>query len=155
MSATGLEVVDTTVQKTMGWLKEIMEELGWGDRHRAYLALRAALHQVRDRLTTDEVAHLGAQLPMLVRGIYYEGWDPALPSRERTAEEFISALIDYFPNDPDLDYKAVMVASLAVISRHVDAGMVRHIRAAMPGQIRDLWPEEAALAHNGGTHRRR
>jgi uncharacterized protein (DUF2267 family) len=71
MSATGLEVFDTTVQKTMVWLKEIMEELHWEDRHRAYLALRGCLHQVRDRLQVEEVAHLGAQLPMLVRGIYY------------------------------------------------------------------------------------
>jgi uncharacterized protein (DUF2267 family) len=146
MSATGLDVVDTTVQKTMGWLKDIMDELGWSDRHRAYLAMRASLHQVRDRLSTDQVAHLGAQLPMLVRGIYYEGWDPGLqPGRDRTAEEFIAALIDYFPSEPDLDYKVVMIASLAVLSRHVDPGIIRHVRASMPDSIRRLWPAEAAV----------
>ncbi len=76
MSATGLDVFDTTVQKTNIWLNDLMKVLGWQDRHKAYLALRATLHALRDRLTVDEVAHFGAQLPMLMRGFYYEGWDP-------------------------------------------------------------------------------
>lgn len=142
MSATGLEVFDTTVQKTMTWLKDIMEELHWQDRHRAYLALRGCLHQVRDRLPLEEVAHLGAQLPMLVRGIYYEGWDPTQnPTRERTAEEFASALIDYFPQDINLDYERVMSGCLRVMSRHVDSGITRHVRGSMPRSIAELWDE--------------
>jgi uncharacterized protein (DUF2267 family) len=142
MSATGLEVFDTTVHKTMIWLKDIMEELYWEDRHRAYLALRGCLHQLRDRLPLEEVAHLGAQLPMLVRGMYYEGWDPTRnPTRERTAEEFASALLDYFPRDIAMDYERVMSACLRVISRHVDPGITRHVRGTMPRSIAELWQE--------------
>jgi uncharacterized protein (DUF2267 family) len=77
MSTTDLEVFDTTVHKTNSWLHELMEELGWSDRHKAYLALRATLHALRDRLTVQGVAQLGAQLPMLIRGFYYEGWVPS------------------------------------------------------------------------------
>ena len=76
MSATGLDVFDETIHKTNSWLKEISEALG-SDRRGAYRALRAVLHALRDRLTVDEAAHLGDQLPMLVRGIYYEAWRPA------------------------------------------------------------------------------
>ncbi|TMB45162.1 MAG: DUF2267 domain-containing protein, partial [Deltaproteobacteria bacterium] len=91
MSATGLEVFDTTLQKTNSWLKELMGILGSQDRHMAYLALRATLHALRDRLTVEEVAHLGAQLPMLIRGFYYEGWDPTgKPLRVRRKEEFLA-----------------------------------------------------------------
>ena len=61
MSVTGLEVFDKTVQTTNAWLKEIMEATGL-DRRRAYRALAAVLHALRDRLTVDEVAQLGAQL---------------------------------------------------------------------------------------------
>ncbi len=73
MPMTGLESFDTTVQKTNIWLKDIMQEEGWEDRHKAYLVLRSVLHAVRDMLTIDEAAHLGSQLPMLLRGVYYDG----------------------------------------------------------------------------------
>ena len=73
---TGLDVFDTTVHKTHVWLNDIMQELGWEDRHKAYLGLRTTLHALRDRLTVEETAQLAAQLPMLIRGLYYEGWDP-------------------------------------------------------------------------------
>ena len=76
MSATGLEVFDRSLQETNIWLDEIMEDVG-PDRQRAYHVLRAVLHTLRDRLTVEEAAHLSAQLPLLVRGIYYEGWRPA------------------------------------------------------------------------------
>jgi uncharacterized protein (DUF2267 family) len=78
MSITGLEVFDTTLQKTNEWLQEIMQEFGTENRQQAYAALRATLHTLRERLPTEETAHLGAQLPMLIRGIYYEGWHPVL-----------------------------------------------------------------------------
>ncbi len=88
MSLTGLSQFDTTIHATNTWLKDLMERLGWEDRHRAYQAFRAVLHALRDHLTVDEVATLGAQLPLLIRGIYYEGWHPAdKPLRERKKEE--------------------------------------------------------------------
>ena len=74
MSTTGLPVFDTTVQETNLWLKAVMDGLHTDDRHLAYLALRATLHALRDRLGPENAVHLAAQLPMLVRGLYYEGW---------------------------------------------------------------------------------
>src|SRR5262245_28249278 len=90
MSTTGLEVFDTTVHKTNQWLKEIMEELGTEDRKKAYVALRATLQALRDRLTVEAAAELGAQLPMLIRGVYFEGWSPKVnPVRARHREDFL------------------------------------------------------------------
>ena len=86
MSATGLGIFDTTLQITHTWLDEITAELG-PDRQRAY---RAMLHALRDRLPLELAAHLGAQLPLLVRGIFYDSWHPQLEtSRERSREEFL------------------------------------------------------------------
>jgi uncharacterized protein (DUF2267 family) len=56
MSATGLEAFDTTIQKTNSWLNDLMQVMDWSDRHKAYLALRATLHALRDRLPVEEVA---------------------------------------------------------------------------------------------------
>jgi uncharacterized protein (DUF2267 family) len=72
MSTTKIEAFDTTVQKTNEWLRDISRELGDENRRHAYLALRGTLHAIRDFLPIEESAQLSAQLPMLVRGIYFE-----------------------------------------------------------------------------------
>jgi len=69
MSNNVLEVFDASLQKTQVWLNDLMSELDWQDKpQKAALALRTALHALRDRLTGEEAVHLGAQRPILIRG---------------------------------------------------------------------------------------
>lgn len=90
---TALEAFDRTIHKTNAWLQDVMRRLDTDNRHEAYLALRATLHALRDRLPVEEAAHLGAQLPMLVRGFYYESWGPAgKPVKERRKEQFLARM---------------------------------------------------------------
>src|SRR2546421_7375629 len=89
MSATGLDVFDKTLQTTNIWLDEIMEELG-PDRQVAWHALGAGLHALRDRLQVGLAVHLGAQLPLLVRGLYYDQWRPTEQMlKQRSAQMFL------------------------------------------------------------------
>lgn len=145
MSATGLEVFDTTVQVTNTWLKQIAADLHWGDRHRAYLALRGTLHALRDELNVDQAALLAAQLPMLVRGIFYEGWDPSkTPARDRKREDFLWRVAAEFARaDPSVDPVRAARAVLRVLSAHVSAGELNQVRHVLPAGVRDLWPEAA------------
>jgi uncharacterized protein (DUF2267 family) len=83
MTSATVGSFESTVHKTNVWLKDVMQELDWDSQDRAYHALRALLHALRDHLSTEEVADLAAQLPMLVRGFYYGGWSP---NRGTTAE---------------------------------------------------------------------
>lgn len=141
--STGLDVFDTTVQKTNGWLKDIMEELGWEDRHRAYEALRITLHALRDRLTVDEAVHLGAQLPLLVRGAYYEGWTPHdKPYKTRHVDEFLAPLQAYFRHDPRVRVEAVARAVFKVLAQAISAGEMEDIQCVMPKELNTLWPEK-------------
>lgn len=144
MSATGLKVFDETLHLTNIWLKSLMERLDTEDRHRAYLALRATLHALRDRLTPDEALHLGAQLPMLLRGMYYEGWKPTqTPSRERHKADFLGRIAEAFRNE-DIDEEAIARAVFALLTEKLTAGEVRKIAHSLPAEIRAMWPAGGA-----------
>jgi uncharacterized protein (DUF2267 family) len=141
MSTTHHELFSNTLQKTHLWLKDLMEELWWEDQHQAYLALRATLHALRDRLTVDEAAHLGAQLPMLIRGFYYEGWSPAgKPVKERHKEEFCAHVKEYFTKEEDIDAEKIVRGVFKVLSKRVTEGEIEDIKHILPPELRDLWP---------------
>ena len=103
MSTTGLDVFDRTVQETNLWLKSLMEKLVTDDRHVAYFALRATMHALRDRIGPDNAVHLGAQLPMLIRGLYYEGWRMERSSDSRTPQGRLHRSFDKGVRRPDRD----------------------------------------------------
>lgn len=144
MSMTGLSQFDETVHLTNDWLNQLMDALSWNERHRAYLALRVVLHEIRDRLPVTEAAHLAAQLPMLVRGFYFEGWRPGREKRpDRSAESFLAAIDKAFSGDPEADADQVASAVFGVISSRVSEGEVEDVRGSLPEGIRKLWPERA------------
>jgi uncharacterized protein (DUF2267 family) len=140
MSFTGLDVFDSTLQKSNLWLRELMEELHWEDRHRAYLALRSTLHTLRDRLTPDEAVQLGAQLPMLIRGMYYDGWKISdRPYKIRDKQEFLALVHREFMNDPTIDPEQVVRSVFALLSRKISEGEIMDIMNIMPKELQDLW----------------
>ena len=150
MSATGLDVFDTTLQRTHIWLKDLMLVLGWQDRHKAYQALRATLHALRDRLTVEETAHLGAQLPMLIRGFYYEGWDPTgKPVKARHRDQFLDRIRQHFRGDEQVDAELVAAAVFTVLASRVTEGEIGDVMHVLPPEIRDLWPAEVVNMPRG------
>lgn len=145
MAERGLEGIDETVEKTHLWLNEIGRELHT-EPHRSYLALRAFLHVLRDRLSTDEAAQFGAQLPMLIRGLFYEGWDPrATPEKTRVAEVFLARIAReaMLADDPPPAMAVRAVAS--VVRRHVTAGAFDDLLGTLPHGIRELFEARAGV----------
>jgi uncharacterized protein (DUF2267 family) len=144
MSTTGLEIFDTTLQKTHVWLNDVMRELGWEEeRSRAYLALRTVLHALRDRLTVEEATHLGAQLPMLIRGFYYEGWKLAdKPLKERHKVDFLAHVKHAFRNDERMDAEQIVRGVFRVLARRVSEGEIEDIKHLLPAELRELWSQE-------------
>lgn len=141
MAALGLRILDKSVQDANIWLDEVMEQLDWDDKQRAYRLLRSTLHVLRDRIQLDENVQFAAQLPILVRGIFYEGWQPSQPcTDQKHAADFVASVEAAFDTDPNADPEAAVRAALAVIAKHVSAGEIDDIKSSLPPGIRALWP---------------
>jgi uncharacterized protein (DUF2267 family) len=143
MSATGLKVFDKTIQTTNIWLDEIMDRIG-PDRQVAWKVLSEVLHKLRDRLQPGLATHLGAQLPLLVRGVYYDLYQPAKqPTEMRTAEEFVEEVANGLTDTRAIDPTDAIAAVFTVLSRRISEGEIEKVRQALPHSIRALWPLEA------------
>jgi uncharacterized protein (DUF2267 family) len=138
-TSTHVTALDHSLQETNAWLKAIDEQLALDNRHHAYNALRAVLHALRDRLPPEVAVKLGAQLPIVVRGIYYEGWHmAATPTRERHIEEFAAhierELAPQFPTDPLTTARAVY----EVLWEKLDPGEFDKLMTHLPAPLRNL-----------------
>lgn len=139
MSATGLDVFDKTLQTTNIWLNEIMERIG-PDRHVAWKVLSTVLHKLRDRLPVELSAHLGSQLPLLVRGVYYDQYEPGRqPSGCNSQEEFAAEVAEWLSDTRPVDPEEAIRAVFAVLTRHISEGQVAKVRSALPKGIRMAW----------------
>ncbi len=138
--STGVEAFDTTIQKSEIWIKEIQNRMKLPDRHKSVRVLRAVLHSLRDRLTIDEGAHLSAQLPILIRGLYYEGWRPSeVPVKYRTREELLLLISDELDNDRTIDPEKAVNAVFAAIKAQISPGEIERIGELLPPDIQKMW----------------
>jgi uncharacterized protein (DUF2267 family) len=139
---TSHNVFDTTIQKTQVWLNDLMSDLDWDEKpQKAYLALRAVLHALRDRLTVEEAVQLGAQLPMLVRGFYYEGWTlKGKPRKERHKEDFLDHIRKDFKNNVTVNPQRICRAVFRVLARRTSKGEIEDVKHILPKEVRELWP---------------
>jgi uncharacterized protein (DUF2267 family) len=141
---TGTRVFDRTVHKTNIWLKDVMTGMNWDNRERAYSALRASLHAVRDLLSLEETVQLGAQLPMLLRGVYFEGWKPRHPPlRLKSIEDFYGLVrlrLGPGPKFGNNDIRQFSRVCMDVITEHVSAGEMDEVKSILPKRLRSLVP---------------
>ena len=142
MSMTGYPSFDTTVQKTNRLLKEIEQEYGWPQERRgqSYHALNAVLHALRDRLTVEESAQLAAQLPMLVRGMYYDGWNPTHVPEKMGRDEFLNRVRQEFPYEVDGGTELLVQTVFQALGHHVSEGEWNDIKSTMPRDLAAVLP---------------
>jgi uncharacterized protein (DUF2267 family) len=144
-----IDSIEKTVHATMEWIHAMGVELGQQHPPLAFRCLRAGLHAIRDRLPVVEAAGLGAQLPMLLRGAYYEGWAPGrVPTRARTLEELADNVSDELRGGLAAAPMDVLRATLSLLAKRVDRHEVVKIRSIMPEPVREAWtlPDEARPA---------
>jgi uncharacterized protein (DUF2267 family) len=132
-----------TVQQTQEWLKELRDNADLADEAEALSVLRSVLHQLRDRLTPEEAVELGAQLPLIVRGVYYEGWQPMrTPEKVRTKEKFLNEIaIKLMPRR--VPPEAAVRDVFALIAHHCDPGEIADVIDQLPRDIKGFWPDSS------------
>lgn len=132
--------ISHSVQQTQEWLKALCEAGSYSGEAEAFAVLRAVLHQLRDRLTPTEAVDLAAQLPMIVRGVYYEGWQPLrTPEKVRTREDFLAGVrgkLGPHPISPENATRDVF----SLLAQAIDSGEIADVISQMPAEIKELWP---------------
>jgi uncharacterized protein (DUF2267 family) len=133
-----VDTIERSVHKTNEWVADMAEELGTEDREEAWRLLRAYLHALRDRLTVDEAAQLAAQFPHMIRGVFYEGFDPSRrPEKIRDRETFLARIAERAQlGDPE-EAAGAAVAGTAVLRRHVSEGEIDDVLSQLPAEIRE------------------
>ncbi|HXL17894.1 MAG TPA: DUF2267 domain-containing protein [Streptosporangiaceae bacterium] len=137
MTRTGVDSLDRSIDKTNAWLADVAASFGTEDRRMAYRVTRSWLHTLRDRLPVPIAAHIAAQLPELLRGVFYEGWNPSKVPIKYDRDEYIAR----FARDAQLHHTEVPRAGRLVTSamqRHISAGAINEVLGVLPADIRSM-----------------
>lgn len=137
---TGIASLTHSAEKAQQWVNELAEDLDW-DIQKSHRLLRSVLHTLRDWLSRDEMADLAAQLPLLIRGIFFEGWDPsAAPAEDRSKARFVEQVQREMGKDVIENPDRAINQVFRLLERHLDEGELKQVRNSMNKHIRQLWP---------------
>ena len=138
---TGIPELDGAAAAAQDWIDDLMRRLQWRDQRKVYAVLLAGLHALRDSLPRDEVVYLGAQLPPLLRGLYYEGWRPTgRPSAAKSRDAFLERIHDAVHHEPGIDPEHAARAVFALLAQRLPPAELEDTKAATPKLLRALWP---------------
>jgi uncharacterized protein (DUF2267 family) len=133
-----MTVLTHPITKASEWIRELADALGVDDAS-AWSCLRAGLHALRDRLPVDESAHLAAQLPLIVRGLYFEGWQPSSVPVKVKDRAHLGARVEAELRGTSVSADAVLHAVFDLLRRHVTGGQIDVVRHALPSDLQSLF----------------
>lgn len=148
-------ILQTSLQKTRAWVRQLDASLRLGDPDLSFAALCAVLQALRDRLSRDEAFHLASQLPMVLVGFLFDAPPDDTALKERSRGEFLGRISRKVPNLPDFRPEEAARAVFALLSRHVTEGELQDVRGRLPSAVRALWPPEPPPARTRATAARR
>lgn len=141
MSTQGLEIIEHAAQTTHEWVNELSARLGWTSKRSALRLMRTILHLVRDHLLVDEMAQFSAQLPLLIRGMFFEGWVPKrTPLKDRSAGGLLRAVEEQMGDTEEYRGSEDIKYVFELLNNHLSRGEIEDVRASLPGDIRAFWP---------------
>ncbi|MEU8421866.1 DUF2267 domain-containing protein [Micromonospora sp. NPDC048835] len=142
MADAMISAFESSLDKTNLILKDIEDAYGWPKerRNQSYAALRTVLHLLRDRLPVDESVEFAQQLPVLVRGIYFDGWVPSDVPIKLNRDDFLYEVRQGFPYDAEGGAERVTRVVLDTLRRHVTQGEWQDVKQTMPKDLAMMMP---------------
>jgi uncharacterized protein (DUF2267 family) len=150
MTRTGVDSLDRSIEKTNAWLADVATTFGTEDRRLAYKVTRSWLHTLRDRLPVQVAAHLAAQLPELLRGVFYEGWNPSRVPVKYGRDDYLARFVREAQIHATEAPNALRLVT-AALSRHISAGAIAEAKAVLPADIASLLEPDQSHVPVGGT----
>lgn len=135
------------LDKANDFIREVAFELGdLDDEPRAWRVTGAVFHTLRERLPVEESFDLLSQLPLLLKGVYVDGWNPSRKHEPiRTLAEFIERVKqkERFLAPHDLgdgeEAKKAVAAVFRTLKRRVSKGEANDIQSSLPEHLREFW----------------
>jgi uncharacterized protein (DUF2267 family) len=137
---TDIPKLGGALAETEEWIDDLVRRLGWHDRSKVYTALLGTLHALRDSLPRDEAIYVGAQMPALLRGLYYEGWHPTVRMSAKSRNAFLERIHEAVRRDPGIDTEQVAHAVFALLAARLPSSELDDAKAATPKPLRSFWP---------------
>jgi uncharacterized protein (DUF2267 family) len=134
--------IEKEIQILHIWIKEISYNANWDQASFSLAALRAVLQELRDHLALKDLAHLSAQLPIIIRGIFFENWTPPKSSKS-TYEHylFLKNIEERLNRYPHIEAKSAVSAVFKTLAKHISHGEKEKMRKILPESIEVWWLE--------------
>lgn len=137
---TNVKGIQKTIEQSHAWIKILMHDYPFPNENKAFVLIRATLKALRDRLPMNEAVHLGSQLPVMLRGFYYEGWNPDNEiTRIKSAHDFIQTVQVHLNGHEDIRLEEAVPVTMKLIFDMIDQGEAREVRQNLPPEIRNLF----------------
>lgn len=146
MSNDTFSTLERAAHDTQGWLHEISREMNHPSTKVAYHALRGVLTTLRDRLPLEEAHHLAAHLPVLVRGLYFEGYHPAGKPDKLDREAFLARVAGELETVGGASPEAAVRAVFSVLDAHIGEGRLLHTMDVLPADLREFYPTASSVS---------
>jgi uncharacterized protein (DUF2267 family) len=146
------DTFDTAVQKGNIWLRDIEKAGSLRSRFQAYAALRSVLHALRDCLPPGEAVKFSAQMPLMIKGIFFDGWKLTPKPLRLSRAGFNAYLRRGLKDESGVDPAVALRAVVSTLYRHISPSVIetielvlpREVRAAVNAALLEIYAEEAA-----------
>lgn len=140
MPKSGFSSLDKSTQKTKEWLHDVQDELGWEDENDVYVAFKAVIQTLRDRLPVDEAIELGDELPMVMKGIYYDGYSPRRkPEKIKNQTQFFQKVQEKSPRREIKTEEATKGVFSTLQKKLGGGGEINKVKHNLPKDLQKLW----------------